>query len=329
MEKYAIFRLPNPSSVTVTIPLASPPCAGLLSAKRLACKPHILRYSSATSNSECPLRFAEIASTAAEAHQSRPKFPHPLQRFANSHHYPLPPPRLAVVRHAAPPQYSAPPSASWMHPTHSGPRRQGAFPMSPNEKQVPLKGSAKHRLPSAKVSGEVPSSEFQVTVMLRRQTPLPAANQHAGTKLKDRTYMTREQLANKHGALPADIEKVKAFAAANNLRVIDADAGKRHVLLSGTPQNYNRAFGVDLKMYQAPDCTYRGREGDIHIPESLSGIVTSITGLDNRPFAKPHFRIRRPDSAKAMTASGHNVGKPHAAAAVPAGFSPLQLSKLY
>jgi kumamolisin len=202
--------------------------------------------------------------------------------------------------------------------------------MSPNEKQVPLKGSAKHRLPSAKVSGEVPSSEFQVTVMLRRQTPLPAANQHAGTKLKDRTYMTREQLATKHGAATADIEKVKAFAAANNLRVIDADAGKRHVLLSGTPQNYNRAFGVDLKMYQAHDCTYRGREGDIHIPESLSDIVTSITGLDNRPFAKPHFRIRRPDSAKAMSASGHNVGKPHAAAApVPAGFSPLQLSKLY
>src|SRR5580693_5323477 len=121
MEKYAIFRWPNASPVTVTIPLASPPSAGLLSAKRLACEPHILRYSSLTSNSECPSRFAEIARTAAQAQQSPLKFAQPLQRFANLRHYPLPPPRPAEVRHMAPPQYSAPPSASWMHPTHSDP----------------------------------------------------------------------------------------------------------------------------------------------------------------------------------------------------------------
>lgn len=202
--------------------------------------------------------------------------------------------------------------------------------MSTNEKQISLKGSTKHRLPSAQVSGEVPPGEFQVTVMVRRQTALPTANQHASATIKDRAYLSREQLATTHGASPADIAQVMAFAAEHDLKVVDADSAKRHVILSGTPENYNRAFGVALKMYQSQQTTYRGREGDILLPESLSGIVTSVTGLDNRPFAKPHFRIRRDDSAQAMTASSRGVGAPHTSASpVPTGFSPMQLAELY
>jgi len=40
-------------------------------------------------------------------------------------------------------------------------------------------------------------------------------------------------------------------------------------------------------MYKAGATRYRGREGEIMIPAELDGIVTSVTGLDNRPAAKP------------------------------------------
>lgn len=201
--------------------------------------------------------------------------------------------------------------------------------MSPNEKCVPLKGSTKHKMPSATDTGEVPQDEFQVTVMVRRQTALPEIGAHAKTKANERSYVSREKLNTTYGASAADLAKVADFAKSSNLKVVESDAAKRHVILSGTPENYNKAFGVNLKMYQASQVRYRGREGDIQIPESLSGIVTSVTGLDNRPFARPHFRIRR-DDAKAMTASSHGVGTPHAkAAAVPAGFSPVQLAQIY
>ena len=126
-----------------------------------------------------------------------------------------------------------------------------------------------------------------------------------------------------------DLAKVTEFAKVHHLKVIESDPAKRHVILSGTTENYNQAFGVDLKMYKSHETTYRGREGDIHIPESLGGIVTSVTGLDNRPFARPHFRIRK-DAAKVMTAGGHGVGQPHTSAApVPGGYSPVQLAQLY
>jgi kumamolisin len=201
--------------------------------------------------------------------------------------------------------------------------------MSPNEKRVSLKGSAKHRLPHAQISEEVPQDEFQVTVMVRRKKALPDAAKHGGTKLSERAYMSRETLGSSYGAAPADIAKVESFAREHNLKVVEADPAKRHVILSGTAENYGRAFGVTLKIYKSKEITYRGREGDILIPESLTGIVTCVTGLDNRPFARPHFRIRR-NAAKAVTASGSNVGTPDAAAAtVPAGFSPVQLAQLY
>jgi kumamolisin len=201
--------------------------------------------------------------------------------------------------------------------------------MSPNEKCVPLKGSTKHKMPSATVTGEVPQGEFQVTVMVRRQTALPESGAHSKTKANERSYISREKLNTTYGASATDLAKVADFAKSFNLKVVESDAAKRHVILSGTPENYNKAFGVNLKMYQANQVRYRGREGDIQIPESLSTIVTSVTGLDNRPFARPHFRIRR-DNAKAMTAGSHGVGTPHAkAAAVPAGFSPVQLAQIY
>jgi kumamolisin len=196
------------------------------------------------------------------------------------------------------------------------------------EKHVSLAGSHRQRLHNAQITGEVPQGEFQVTVMVRRQKALPAAAT-AKAKLHERSYISRQELAATYGAAKSDLDKVTAFAQAHHLRVVEADAAKRHVILSGTTQNYNQAFGVDLKMYKAAETTYRGREGDIKIPESLHGVVTSVTGLDNRPFAKPHFRIRRGGSAKAVSAGAHTAA-PHAAAApVPAGFSPVQLAQLY
>src|SRR5271168_2160699 len=140
---------------------------------------------------------------------------------------------------------------SWRILSVPGPYAKEHLNMSSNEHPISLIGSTKHRLPHAQISGEVPHGEFQVTVMVRRKTPLPDAHEHNKLKPKDRTYMSRETLATTHGADPADIAKVTAFAREHNLKVIESDLAKRHVLLSGTAENYNRAFGVALKMYKS------------------------------------------------------------------------------
>jgi kumamolisin len=199
--------------------------------------------------------------------------------------------------------------------------------MNAGQKQTKLAGSTKHRLPNAEVVGEVPSAEFRVTITVRRRNELPSIEAQSKLKPGERTYLTREEHAERHGADPADIAKVEAFARENGLRVTDTNAAQRTVTLSGTAPAYSKAFGVDLKMYKAGEVAYRGREGDILIPENLQGIVTSVTGLDNRPFAKPHYRIRRGTARAAGV--GATADRSTASASIPAGFTPPQLATLY
>jgi kumamolisin len=199
--------------------------------------------------------------------------------------------------------------------------------MNAGQKQTKLAGSTKHRLPNAEVVGEVPSAEFRVTVTVRRRNELPSIEAQSKQKPGERTYLTREEHAERHGADPVDIARVEAFARENGLRVTDRNPAQRTVTLSGTAPAYSKAFGVDLKMYKSGEVSYRGREGDILIPENLQGIVTSVTGLDNRPFAKPHYRIQRGTARAAGV--GATADRSTASASVPAGFTPPQLASLY
>ncbi|MGC1485868.1 MAG: S53 family peptidase [Candidatus Acidiferrum sp.] len=184
-------------------------------------------------------------------------------------------------------------------------------------------------MPNAEVVGEVPSVEFRVTVTVRRQNELPSIEEQSKRKPGERTYMTHEEHAAQHGADPADIAKVEEFARENGLRVTNSNASQRTVTLSGTADAYSKAFGVQLKMYKSGEVAYRGREGDILIPENLQGIVTSVTGLDNRPFAKPHYRILRGSAHAAGAGASAAAHSTAAAASVPAGFTPPQLASLY
>ena len=82
-----------------------------------------------------------------------------------------------------------------------------------------------------------------------------------------------------------------------------------------------KAFGVELKHATVDGTTYRVREGGIHIPASLSGIIVAVLGLDNRPQAKPHFRVR----PSAAPAGGI---RPRAATTEPS-YTPVQVGQLY
>lgn len=201
--------------------------------------------------------------------------------------------------------------------------------MNAGQKQVRLTGSTKHRPAAAEMLGEAPSGEFRVTVMVRRRKELPSLEEMSKRRVRDREYVSREVHATEHGADPADLAKVEEFAKANGLRVAETSASHRSVTLYGTAEAYSKAFGVDLKMYKSGETTYRGREGDILIPENLQNVITSVTGLDNRPFARPHYRVRREAAHAAGASANAGTASAAAAASIPTGFTPLQLASLY
>jgi len=184
--------------------------------------------------------------------------------------------------------------------------KKSAVPRFASQQRVVLPGSEKAPLSVATDEKPVrPSSVITVSVIVKRKNPL-------NLKRLGKDRLTRTQYRQKHAADPAAIRVVKAFAKEFSLTV-DKDTPKpeqRNIKLTGTVANMQKAFGVNLTQKVLDGATYRVREGGIHLPPEVAGVVEAILGLDNRPQAQPHFRSVN-------------------AAAAATSFTPVQVAQLY
>jgi len=178
------------------------------------------------------------------------------------------------------------------------------------EKKIALAGSHREPIAGASVARAIDNNEIvQVTLVLRRRNATAPLESFAFSDPQTVAHHSREEYATLHGAAPADIAAIEAFAHEFGLTITERSPARRSVVLSGTAENIQRAFGTTLSYYQSARGTYRGRTGSIMIPQELEPIVTAVLGLDNRPVAKPHLRIH--------------------AAHPPGSLTPVQVAKLY
>jgi kumamolisin len=170
---------------------------------------------------------------------------------------------------------------------------------------VPLPASKKAPPKDAKLSGKIsPEERVEVTIRVRRKPG-------AGSPKVGGKPLTRDEFRAAYGADPADIDKIEKFANENGLEIVQTSVAQRAVRLSGPVSAMKAAFGVQLRSYKTPQMkkTFRGRTGTISVPKEIASAIEGVFGLDNRPQARPHFRIRsvrrgltpRADAAKPMT----------------------------
>ncbi|HEX2817969.1 MAG TPA: S53 family peptidase [Phenylobacterium sp.] len=179
----------------------------------------------------------------------------------------------------------------------------------------PVPGSERSPLPGAVAVGRTASDQrLEVTVLLRRRDAQGMKARAARTPLGG--HMDDAAFTAAYGADPADMEKVASFAEEHDLAIVQSDAGRRTVILSGAVEQFEAAFDVELQDFEYDNGSYRGRVGAVQVPEELAGVVEAVMGLDNRPVAKPHFRLRPNFGARA---SGAGLKS----------FTPPQLAKLY
>lgn len=188
--------------------------------------------------------------------------------------------------------------------------------------RVAVRGSERTPLPDAyPLHPLAPDERLEVTVRVRPKTEpsaMAATNALADVPPASRTYLSREELASHYGADPQDLAKVEAFGRDHGLAVVHTSAAQRHVVLAGTAQELESAFGTRLHHYAYPQGTYRGRTGQITVPTPLGPIVEGVFGLDERPQAEPHFQVRPSSGPGAIVAH-----------AVAQSFTPPQLAQLY
>lgn len=122
-----------------------------------------------------------------------------------------------------------------------------------------------------------------LTLVLRRRDQAPDPSN------VDRRY-THAELAELHGADPADIATVESFASEHNFSIVSIHPAARFITISGRSSEL-AAF-------------------DGHVPESIASCVTAVLGFDRRPVAGTYHRVR-----------------PRAAQSV--SYTPRQLAEIY
>jgi kumamolisin len=179
----------------------------------------------------------------------------------------------------------------------------------PGSERKPMKGATK-------TAAADPNEVMQATIVLRpRQSSANAEPLEALVARGGR--LTREEYQARYGADPADVQTVLKFASSFGLALTKVDMGARTLTLTGKTSNFSKAFQVELAKYEHSGGSYRGRTGAISIPQELSDIIRSVHGLDNRPQAKPHFRLAK------------NTKKARTAAAAATSYTAVQVAKAY
>ena len=179
-------------------------------------------------------------------------------------------------------------------------------------KRARVAGSEKKPLKGARAIGPVPPGEsIEVTVRVRRRNALASP-----LEAKPGSLLSDDEFREKHGADPADLEKVENFAHEHGLSVVMSSSAQRSVQLVGTVAAMKVAFGVTLRTYQLGKVRFRGRSGAITIPAELEGIIEGVFGLDDRPAVRPHFHLLQ-------------NGKVRPAATGGPAFTPPQVAQLY
>ena len=205
---------------------------------------------------------------------------------------------------------------------HSAARTDAHAPL-----RTKIPGSERPPVPGSQLVAPVdPGERIQVTVVLRRRAELPA---HLPAPL------SRAELADRYGADPADVQAVTDAVTAAGGEVASVDPASRRVLVVGTSQVLADLFGTSLHLVRSHAepggsvpggavpggsvpggavpggaVEFRQRQGSLSVPADLSGIITAVLGLDNRPQARS--RVRKPQSRAAAVS-----------------YTPIDLAKVY
>jgi len=202
--------------------------------------------------------------------------------------------------------------------------------MNPSANMFAIPGSRRPSIPEAKLLGRSnPAQRITLSIYARQNPHPPEATVRSLDALSTdlpgkRRYLQPEQFNSVYGADPADLEKIATWAKANKLEVLETSVPMRRVQVQGTIQDIERAFSLQLNEYQHPeDGQYRGREGDVHVPAELFGVVEGVFGLDTRKVGHPR---RRRSNLKGVAL---NSLKTKTSNPFPGTFYPPQVAQLY
>lgn len=125
-------------------------------------------------------------------------------------------------------------------------------------------------------------------------------------------YLTPAQYNARFGPSSTAARKVSSYLKGQGFAVTSVADGNAWVTASGTVAQVQKAFGTQLKTYRYKGKTLRAPATAVHVPASIRGSVTGITGLDQGAS------LRHPFSHRIIPGGAHaSAAGPKAAAPTP------------
>lgn len=123
---------------------------------------------------------------------------------------------------------------------------------------------------------------------------LIAAQQNRASPLYHK-WLTPDEFAARFGVADSDIAKVESWLELQGFSVDGVSRSKNRITFSGTVEQVEAAFSIELHNYKVNGETHFAPSGDISVPAALSAVVKTVTNLSSfRP--KSHVRFRAPQS---------------------------------
>ncbi len=125
-------------------------------------------------------------------------------------------------------------------------------------------------------------------------------------------WLTPEQYADAYGVTASDIDKIAAWLKLQGFTINNTARSRTFISFSGTAEQTGGAFHTAIHRYLVNGRMYYANAADPSIPAALSGIVSSIRGLNDFRL-KPRLKIApRPE----MTSGGAHYLAPGDIAAI-------------
>ncbi len=130
----------------------------------------------------------------------------------------------------------------------------------------------------------------EVAAVLRRCNPLPSPLPR----------IPAGEFAVRHGAAPEDVARLRAFARQHGLRETTCEPASRTIHWRASAGLMQKAFQIQLGHYEV----VRGGPAFLGCPTEPvlpDPALIAVLGLDQRPVARPHFRLARTEPAARYT----------------------------
>jgi kumamolisin len=142
-------------------------------------------------------------------------------------------------------------------------------------------------------TGDVdPETKMRITVVLRPQARMDIMAPR----------LSRAEFRARHATSQEVVDRIAAYARNSRLAVEAADGANHVVRLTGSFAAAEAAFRPDhVQRFMLDGAEYLCRSGRLWVPDDLAEHVVAVMGFDQRPVARPHFRIRPRTAASTVS----------------------------